>query len=878
MIRVFFSRLLGLVFRRHRDEIVAEEIQLHLERLTDDYMKRGMTLEEAQAAARRAFGGIAQTKEAYRDQSGLPFVDEFVQDVRFALRLLRRDRTYSLTAILVLALGIGVNNMLFTIVNAHTLRGLPIDNVERVVYVSTFDDRTPDRGLSYPDFEDLRSAAQHVSLAAFVNAPMVVAEDNRLAERLDGAFISQNVFDLLRAQPVLGRGFSPNEGQPGAETVAIIGAGVWTSRYGADRSVLGRSIRVDGRTAVIVGVMCAASGFPSSAEVWLPLAQMPGLTAQPRDARTLSVFGRIADGVTSAEARAEIESIVERLSRDHSDTNKNVRARVVPINERFLGRLTDPAWLAFMTVGCLIALISCANVANLILANSARRAREIAIRSSLGASRRRVLRQLVIEGTVLAAIGGALGMVLAMAGVRLFRTAIPPNVLPYWLDYALDLRVFLALVAVSLATVFVFGFPTALHSSKTDVIAVLKDGGTSPPGVRGTQRWSTAFLAVEFGLAVILLVQLTMTMRSTLPEVRSDAIIDSREVLTFAVTLPTATYRTLDQRTEFYRRLEERLRANAAVSVVSVASALPLQGAPQQPIDIQGRTAPDGQRRAVRTVMIAPRYFQALGLTLARGRDFTEDDGAAGHAHAIVNERMVSEFFGGEDPVGQRIAFAPSGAAGGRDWLTIVGVAPDVRQRPTLEPDAIVYTPYRSVSPATASLLIRSPNDASDLASWVRGEVSAVDSQLPLYRMRTMAQALRDSQWNGRLSSTLFRVLTLIAIGLSAVGLYAVTSYGVNQRTHELGLRMTLGARTHHVVSVLGWRVLKQLSFGFFTGLVGTLLWQWMFFTGGGGPSAADPLSLVIVAAMLTAIAAIACAVPIRRATRLDPVQALRKM
>ncbi len=239
---------------------------------------------------------------------------------------------------------------------------------------------------------------------------------------------------------------------------------------------------------------------------------------------------------------------------------------------------------------------------------------------------------------------------------------------------------------------------------------------------------------------------------------------------------------------------------------------------------------------------------------------------------------MVSEFFAGEDPVGQRIAFAPSGAAAGaRDWLTIVGVAPDIRQRPTPEPEAVVYTPYRSASPATASLLVRSDRDASDLASWVRTEVSAIDPQLPLYRMRTMAQALRDAQWNGRLSSTLFRVLTLIAVGLSAVGLYAVTSYTVNQRTHELGLRMTLGARPHHVVSVLGRRVLKQLSFGFFAGVVGTLLWQRMFFTGGGGPGAADPLSLIIVAAMLTAIAVTACAVPIRRATRLDPVEALRR-
>ena len=465
-------------------------------------------------------------------------LDALAQDVRFAVRLLRRDRTFAVTAILVLGVGIGVNNMLFTILNAHTIRGLPITGVDRVVYVSTFDDRTPDRGLSHLDFEDLRGAAQEVAtLAAFSSAPMVVGGDDRVADRFEGAFATPNAFAVVGVEPILGRAFSDADDRPGAESVAIVGSGAWASRWGGDRRILGRSILVNGAPATVIGVMPERSGFPATAEIWLPLAQMPGVAAQPRDARTLRVFGRLHDGATLSEARATIESVVERSSRDHPDTNRSLRARVVPINERFLGRLGEPAWLAFMTAGCLVVLISCANVANLVLATSVRRSKEVAIRSSLGATRRRVIRQMLIESTVIATAGGTLGLLVAMAGVRLFHSAIPENVLPYWFDYSLDVRVLAALVAVSALTVFLFGLVPAFYASKTDVTRVLKDSGAAGSSRRGAQRWSTLFLAGEFGLAVVLLAQITVNLRSDEPGIPSDDALDSGQVLTAVVTL-----------------------------------------------------------------------------------------------------------------------------------------------------------------------------------------------------------------------------------------------------------------------------------------------------------------------------------------------------
>jgi putative ABC transport system permease protein len=881
MIRVIVSRMLDLVLRRRRDDRLDEEIQGHLELLSEEYRARGMTAADARAAARRAFGGVDQMKAMYRDQRGLPVVDAVSQDLRFALRLLHRDRGFALTVVAVLGLGIGVNNMLFTIVNAHTIRGLPIPRPDRVLYVSTVDARNADRGVSYPDFEDVRRAAQSfVGLSAFINAPVAVGGDGRSAERFDGTFVSANAFAVLGVQPILGRAFTAEEDQPGAPAVAVLGSGAWRSRYAGDRAIIGRSILVNGAPATVIGVMADRSGFPSTAQVWLPLWQTPDLASHKRDARTLRVFGRVRDGIATADARAEIHAIIDRLSREHPETNANVRARTVPINDRYLGRLTEPAWLAFMTAGFLVVVISCANVANLMLARSIHRTREIAIRTSLGASRRRVIRQLLIEGAVLAACGGIFGLGAAMSGVRLFRSAIPEDVLPYWLDYSLDGRVLAALVAVSLGTVFIFALMPAIHVSKTDVNQVLKDGGRSGgAGGRAARRWTTAFLTAEFALAVVLLAHVAVSLRLATPPLPSDRVLDTKDVITAAVTLPGDKYRTPDQRAEFYRQLDGRIRAIPAVSSASVASALPLMGAAEARLDLANRPRSDAKSQPfVRTVAIGPRYFETCGLALVRGRDFDEHDGTPGQAHAIVNERFVQQFLGDENAIGERIAVGPPTAANAAPtWLTIIGISQTVRQRPVADPEPIVYLPFRGAPSANAVLLVRSRAETGALARQLREEVLALDAGLPLYRIRTMAQVIRDAQWNGRVAHMLVLVLTFIAATLSTIGLYAVTAHAVGQRTREIGVRMALGARPRQVMRLIIRRAVFQLALGFVTGIVCTTLWDWMFSTGRPGVVATDPQSLLIIAATLTLLAVIACFVPVRRATRLDPVAAIRQ-
>ena len=879
-LRVALSRVLDVVLRRRRQARLDREIADHLALMADDLIARGMSAADAAAAARRAFGGVDRIKAEYRDQQGLPVLDAAAQDAGFALRLLRRDPGFTVVAVLVLGLGIGVNTMQFTVLRAHTMRGLPVHDVDRVVSVSTVDGGGGDRGLSYHELRELRDAApSFAGIAGFRSAPVVVAGDGRAAERFEGTYTSTGSFALLGAPPLAGREFTQDDDRPGAARVVLLGRGAWESRYGADPSIVGRALTVDGSPATVVGIVSDRSGFPSTAAVWLPLAQAPGLASEPGDARTLSVFARLRSDRTIHDARGEADALAGRLEREHPDTNRQVRTRVVPINDRYLGRLRDPAWLAFMAAGALMVLISCANVANLLLGRAFHRAREIAIRTSLGATRRRVIRQLLMEGAVLAALGGATGLMFAAAGVRLFRSAIPENALPYWLDYSFDGRVVLALAAVSAATVLLFGLLPAIHASRTDVIGVLNDGGRTVTHTRG-RRWTTAFLAAELALSVVLLSHLAVNIRTSVPPRPAEEAIDTPEILTAVLTLPRETYGTPDRRTDFFRRLEERLGGVPGIASTSLATAVPLGGGEEKRLEIAGRAPdPDAQSQpAAWTVAIGPRYFSTLGIALERGRELAAEDGTPGHANAIVNAPLAERFLPGENPIGRQIALFPKqGPPVPREWLTVVGVAPALRQRPTPVPHPIVYLPWRAAPPPTATLIVRSRTDAAALTASLRAQVGAIDANLPLYRVRTMARVLRDAQWNGRLSSQLFLVLTGIAVALATAGLYAVTAHGVSQRTHEIGVRMALGARPAQVLGLIVRRAALQLAMGFAAGIVLTRLWAGAFSSGRAEIHATDPISLLIVGGVLTVLALLACAVPARRAARLDPIAAIRR-
>ena len=876
--RVLALRLLEGVRRASRDDRLSEEIETHLELLTNDLIAKGLSLADARTAARRAFGAVDQLKFVYRDQRGLPVLEALAQDVRFAVRLLRRDGGFTITAVFVLGIGIGVNNMFFTILNAHTLRGLPIARASRVVYISTFDDRNRDRGLSVPDFVDLGKGAHTVaSLAAFTNGPATVAGDGSAADRLTATFLSANAFDLIGIRPVFGRGFEADDERPESTPVVMLGNGVWRARYGGDREVIGRSVLVNGVATTIIGVVPDRSGFPTTADIWLPLQQVPGFSTRDRSVRTLRVLALVRDDIALSRATAQITTVVEGFPRDDANANTKLRARVVPVDEQFFGRLSDPAWQAFIAAGFLVVLISCANAANLMLAHSMGRAREFAIRTSLGATRRRILRQLLIEAVVLAAAGGTVGFGVSVASVRLFRSAIPQNALPYWTDYSVDARVLAALGLVSLLTVLVFALLPAVQASKADVNVVLKDGGRPSGGRRHSRRWTTVFLTAEFALAVVLLSQVVESIRDAGPPLPSDLVINTKSVITGAVTLPAASYIAPQQRVDGYQRLTEGILAIPGVVSASMTSVLPLTGGPDSPVRVA--SGPRASAEAIgtaHTVAIGPGYFRTLGVPLVRGRDFAKGDGTPAHAFAIVNERFCEKVFSGENPIGQQIELLAENTETRPGPFTIVGVAPDIRQRPSADPDPVVYLPYLTSPPATLSLIVRTDLDASRIVPLMRREVLAVDSNLPVYRIQTMTEVVRNADWNRRLSHVLVLFITFIAVALSTVGLYAVTAHGVSQRTQEIGVRMALGAPSWRVVLVVVRRVFVQLSFGLVAGIVCARVWERMFGSADAEMKATDPQSLAAIAATLAFAALIASFVPARRATRLDPVAAIR--
>jgi putative ABC transport system permease protein len=807
-----------------------------------------------------------------------------LQDLRYALRLLVKDRWFTAVAVIALALGIGVNATVFTFVNAVLIRGLPIDDPDRAMVIGTRDARGRDRGMSHLDFQDYRAATRTFEgLAAYAGSTMNVSDEGRAPERFQGPYISANAFALIGRKPLVGRDFLPEDDKPGAAAVVILGNGVWKNRYGSETSVIGRTVKVNEVPSTVVGVMPEGFRFPNNADLWMPLAQLPRLTEQKRDARTIEVFGRMRGGVTRQQAQSEMNTIAATLRSDHPDTNKDVTASVMTFNERMNGGPIRLVFLSLMGAVAFVLLIACANVANLLLARSAARAREMSVRVALGASRWRIVRQLLVESVLLSIVAGVLGLALAYGGVRLFDAATQDVGRPYWIQFTMDGRVIAFFAAVCLGTGIVFGLAPALHASRTDVNEVLKDGGRSGTSGIRARRWTSVLIVAEVALTLVLLAGAGLMMRSFLVLYRLDLGIDTSHLLTMRLALPNQKYGTPDLRRAFYERLEARLAGAGGITAASMTTNMPLNGGNTRLLAIDGRPLAAGEQAPpVTQVSIGPRYFETIGARLTRGRDFDAVDGTAGHDSAIVNQRFAAMHLGNEDPIGRRIRLdidgpAPAGTPP-PSWVTIVGIAPTIRQRNVSEPqaDPVVYLPLRSQTPAFAMLMIRAQRDPASLTSLVREEVRAIDADLPVFGILTMDQQLALQRWPFRVFGSMFAIFAMIALALSAVGLYAVTSYTVTQRTQEIGVRMALGAQAAQVWWLILRRAVVQLAVGLAIGIsgalgVGRLLESVLVQTG-----ARDPTTLASIVALLVIVSLTACVWPARRATRLDPVNALR--
>lgn len=874
--RTWLSRLGEILFRRSRESRLSDEIEEHIDLLTADFKARGLSHRDARLAARREFGNVDRVRIEHRDTRGWAFLDALIQDARFALRVLRRDRGFALTAIVVLGVGLGVNNMFFTLVYAHKFRGVPIERADRVLFLSTFDDRVSNRAISVPEFEELRNAqTSFTSLGAYVNGVGTIGDRDRTPDRFDATYFTAGTFELLGIAPSMGRLPSADDDRPGQPAVALLGAEAWRLRYASDPQILGRTILVNGSPVTVIGIVPDRSGFPSTANVWMPLGQWPDWKAD-RAVRSLSVVGRLRDDVSMEEARSEIETIYGGFESAYPDTNRNLRGRVTPLTERLLGTLDG--WMQFIMAGIIVVLVACGNVANLMMARALNRAPEIAIRTSLGASRARVILQLLVEAALIAGGGAIIGALVSIAGVRAIDAGIPDGILPYWTDYAMDRTVFAALVALALLTVIVFGLVPALHASRTDVNRILKNTGRSATITAGMRIWTGGFLTVQLALAMILFAQVAVATYISRQEIPTDANINTTEVVTGSITLPVASYPTADRRREFFVRLEERLKARSEIVASSRATLLPGDQSGPRRLHVRGQEPPPGATTpTVLTIETTPGYLETLALGVQRGRDFSALD-TRGSAVAIVNERFAQVFLNGADPMNTQVAVSPVNqpAPAQPQWLTVVGIAPNIRQLSAGSESPVLYLPIAAASPATSSLMVRHRVDPEAAAAVVRAEAHAVDPNVAIYRMRTLKQAVRDAQWTRHTSAVLADTVTFMSVLLAIVGLYAVTAQRVTLKTREIGLRIALGARSLQVAGVIIRGLRVPLVLGLLLGTAGSMGWDGAYSSGAAGVYTSAPPTLLKVAGFLTLFVIVSCAIPIRRATTMNPTSVLR--
>jgi putative ABC transport system permease protein len=814
------------------------------------------------------------------------------EDLRFAGRLLLKDKWFTLVAATALALGIGVNATVFTFVNAVLIRGLPIAEPDRAMAIQSFDRvRARTMGVSYLDYRDWRESTRTFeSMAAYTFMTANVSDEGQPPERFSGITISANGFQILGIRPIIGRDFVPDDDRPGAQPVVLIGHGVWKNRYGSNPSAIGRTVRINDVPAVIIGVMPDGFKFPQNADLWQPLFTTQNIETQKRNQRPLQVFGRLAPGVTREQAQGEMLSITQRLEKENPDTNKDVQAQVQTFNENMNGGPIRTVFLSLMGAVAFVLLIACANVANLLLSRATNRAREIAVRISIGASRWRVVRQLLIESILLATLSGLAGLGIAAIGIRLFDRATQDVGRPYWIQFTIDANVFAFFALVCLGTGIIFGLAPALHASKTDVNEVLKEGGRSgSAGVRA-RRWTGVLMVAELMLTVVLLAGAGFMMRNFVTMYRLDLGVDTSKLLTMALQLPERKYPAVEQRLAFYERLEERLRANPRIENATIASNAPMQGGFLRKLTIDGKPLDQGQQAPNVTMLtVDPRYFKTVGLSLQRGRELTDEDGMTGRESAIVNQRFVALHFPNEDPIGRRVTLTidlqggppPAGGIPLSLTATIVGIVPNLRQRDFQlpDPDPIAYLPFRTDPRGFMNLLVRSAGDPNLMTPILREEVRAIDPDLPLFGIRTMDAALAQARWPFRIFGTMFGIFALIALALSAVGLFAVTAYAVSQRTQEIGVRMALGAEGNGVAWLFLRRSFVQIGIGLTLGIagafgVGTLFSQTQLLVQN---RAGDPITIGGIALLLLLVASVACFLPARRATRLDPLVALRR-
>lgn len=866
--RTLISRLLDLVLRRRRDDRLSEEIQAHLDLLADDYIAQGLSPADAQLAARKAFGGADQVKEHYRDQRGFPLLSGLIQDCRYSVRLTARDRWFAAAIVAALALGIASSSTMISLLYGMSLRGLPFDEADALVGISGEPTRTQGRRIPFGVFAAWQSSSTgFASLSAEVDAVINLGDDANATDQFAGTYLSHTAFGQLRVRPILGRDFRSDDDRVGAAPVAIIGYRVWVERYGADPEVLGRTVRTNGQPATVIGVMPEGFMYPIDQQVWRPLVALPGMAGLDAAQRPVRIVGRLADGVTLDQAQSELSGRLSTMPLSDADRTRPTTVR--PLNDTYVGRPTDTAPMMMLTAVMVVLLIACSHAASLMLARSAARAREMSMRAALGASRMRIVRQLLVESVLLSLVAGLIGGTLAWIGARAFAAETIGFGMPYWIRFTFDLRLVLYIAALSTGAGIAFGLLPALHLSHTNLTTVLNQGGRSGmPGKRAGRM--TAFLLVgELALTVILLASAGALVQSAAGVYGSDQALDLARLWEFRVALPEPQYALPEQRLAFYRALDERLAASPGLESAALAGSPPFNAAESR--DVLVDNAPRGN---VRMVPIGDRYFETLGLKLVRGAALNNVAAAAVVATALVNEPFAERYYPGADPIGREVSLSAPAEGAPPDRFTIVGIAPPLRQQVASGHTPVIYVPHASHPGKVASLIVRGRPEV--FADVLRQEVRRLDPDLPLFNLQSLERVSNGSRFVPRIMSAVFSIVAVIATLLSALGLYSITAYAAAQRTHEVGVRMALGARR----SQIGWLFLKRalapVGVGLALGLAGAVAAGSLLQAVLIEVRANNPIALLSVSALLATVSVTATLLPARKASRLDPVAALR--
>ena len=854
---------------------LTEEVSSYVEMLTEEKMKNGMNEQDARRAALVEVGGVEQVKEEVRASRTGFGLETFMMDLRYGMRSLLKKPGFTITAVIALALGIGANTAIFSVINGVLLRSLAYSNPERIVMLwernvtGTRMQNVVSPG-NFLDWQKQSTSFEHT--AAVADQRVNLTGGRGEPEEIKAQLVTDGFFHALGVQPFLGRFFLPEEVKVGNDLSIILSHELWVFRFGADPAILGQQVTISGRPRTVVGVMPPGFHFlDNQVKAWLPYALDPAIDYRATTGRFLRVVGRLKPGVSVEQAQAELTGIAKRLEQALPKFNTNWGVNVVPIHEQVVGEIR-PILIVLLAAVAFVLLIACANVANLLLSRAAARQKELALRAALGAGRMRLVRQMLTESVLLALMGGVLGVLLAYWGIQLLIGFGPDNI-PRLSEISIDLRVLAFTFGISLVTGVLFGMIPALQASRPDLNDALKEGSRGSTGGR-SRTLRNVFVVTEVALALILLIGAGLMIRSFMQLQSVETGFNAENVLTMRAQLPKKKYPEPHNVVDFFKQAQDRIATIPGVQAVGAISYLPLTGlASRDGFKIPGQPPPKpGEEPGVEVRVVTPTYFQAMGIPLLKGRLLNERDVKESRV-LLINDTLAKRYFPNVDPVGKQIEISWDGS--GPD--EIVGVVGDIREGAlNKEPEPAIYWSHPREPYSGMALVVRTSGDASRLAAAVQKEIRAIDPEQPIADVRTLKQVVAKSIARPRFNTLLLSIFAAVALVLASVGLYGVMNYSATQRTHEVGIRMALGATRADIMKLVVGNGMLLTMIGIGIGIVASIgltrVMQSFLF----GVGATDAVTFIGVSALLIAVALIANYIPARKATRVNPVIALR--